>query len=309
MQERILVYGGTGSGKSYSWLTIARTKPNDTFYCIDTDRAISRMLGTEFKDLKNIKLYACRDWKVCEKALAEIKPMIKEDDWLIVDMADALWDFVQSYYTQEIFHKNIDEYFLQLRKSIAGGSKIEAFKGWTDWQIINKLYQDYINTIMYDLPSNIFITAKASKYSSDDGDEPSLKDAFSMVGFKPEGEKRNAYRVHTVLFLNHDTFGYYITTVKDRGRQQLKQFPYKNFAETYQKVIDDIKITEEVDENTASRTEAIEQEQYKAFGKWLDKNHVRWSEAYQILGITENDKIADYNTARNKIKEAKGILQ
>ena len=33
-RERILLYGGTGSGKSYAWLTLAKHYPASKFYCI-----------------------------------------------------------------------------------------------------------------------------------------------------------------------------------------------------------------------------------------------------------------------------------
>ena len=77
MQERILVYGGTGSGKSTGWLTIARQQPDNTFYCIDTDKSVARLLGTEFKDVKNVKIFPCRTWQVCDKTITPLIPTIK----------------------------------------------------------------------------------------------------------------------------------------------------------------------------------------------------------------------------------------
>ena len=309
MQERILVYGGTGSGKSTSWLTIARQHQIDLsksiFYCVDTDKSTERLLGTEFKDIHNVKVIPARTWETAKKALEELAPTLTKDDWLIIDKIDPLWSFVQNYFTQNTFHKSIDEYFLQLRKSLNGGSKLEAFKGWTDWNVMNATYQALIDPVMYDYDYNIFITAKSKDYDpKSDTEDVELKESFSVVGHQPEGEKRNADRCHTVLYFNHDINGYYATTVKDRGRKQLKEFPFKNFAETYNKIINDEMPTMEVNE---IRDAANKEQQYKTFGKWLDKNHVRWTEAREILGIGENDEIVDYHVAQNKIKEAKGI--
>ncbi len=297
MQERILAYGGTGGGKSYAWLSLAKSTQSVKFYCIDTDKAIHRMLATEFKELSNVIVKDCRDWHKCDLALDEITKIVKEEDWLVIDMVDALWDFVQSYYTQQIFSKNIDDYFIQVRKSLGGGAKLEAFKGWTDWTVINKLYQDFINRVTYDLSCNIFLTAKASKYNSSQDDEPSLRDSFSVVGFKPEGEKRNAYRVHTVLYFNHDAFGYYVTTVKDRGRQQLRGMAFNNFANLYDDVINNKEIKPVESESSITSDDIL----YKAFGRFLDKNKIKWSEAKEIAG--ENGEIADYKIAQIKIKE------
>ena len=45
-------------------------------------------------------------------------------------------------------------------------------------------------------------------------------------------------------------------------------------------------------------------EAMRAFGKFLEKNHISWSETFRILGTRD---IADFKEAYNKVKEAKGI--
>lgn len=309
MQERIMVYGGLNSGKSTGWLTIARQQPENTFYCIDTDKSTARLLETEFKDVRdkgNVQIILCRTWETSKKTLEELIPTIKETDWLIIDKINPLWDFVQNWFTQGVFHKNLDEYFMQLRKSLGGGTKLEAFKGWTDWNVINPAYQAVIDPTMYNFDYNIYITAGSKAYDPKaDFEDVELKESFSVVGHQPEGEKRNGDRCHTVLYFNHDINGYYITTIKDRGRQRLREFPFDNFWQTYSKVIAEETLIAEPNE---SRDVYNKEQQYKTFGKWLDKNHVRWSEAREILGIGENDEIVDYHEAEKKIKEAKGIL-
>ena len=312
MQERIMVYGGTGSGKSTGWLTLARQQPENTFYCVDTDKSSLRLLNTEFKDVLekgNVKVLHCRTWESCKQTLESLIPTIKENDWLIIDKIDPLWSFLQNWYTLKVFNKNIDEYFLQLRKSVGGGSKLESFKGWTDWAVINSTYQSLIDPVMYDYDYNIYITAKSKDYDpKGELEDAELKESFSVVGYQPEGEKRNADRCHTILFLNHDSFGYYMTTVKDRGRQQVKEYAFTNFAETYQKIIDNIQITEAATPKSGARAEAKADAEKISFSKWLDKNHVLHSDAVKILEIESLDAITDYKSAQNKIKEAKGIL-
>lgn len=239
-RERILLYGGTGSGKSYAWLTLTKYYKDSKFYCIDTDEAIARMKRYEFKDSNNIELYTSRDWKTCKSSLFTIQQVIKSNDWLIIDMLDTCWDYVQSYFVEEVFNKRIDDYFIEARKSAAPGTKkLEALKGWVDWVVINKIYQDFINSVMYNMQCNVLVTAKASKLETTD--ESDTQDIFSIVGFKPDGEKRNAYRVHTVLYLNHTFDGYHITTIKDRGRKVFDNELLKNFAEQYTKLIEESK--------------------------------------------------------------------
>jgi hypothetical protein len=239
VKERILVFGLPGSGKSYSWLSTALAYPNKKFYVIDTDSAVERMMTTEFTGLKNIELYSAPDWLSCCKALDTIKTKITSNDWLVIDLLCSTWSMVQNYFVSEIFRKDAGDYFLQIRKEMkAGSSSLSVLKGWTDWVTINRMYEDFINLACYQLPCNVFFCCKASKLNAEDDAE--TKDVFSQFGCLPGGEKKNIYRVHTVLLLAHDKHNYYLTTVKDRGRIRVENMaltPEANFAVKYLQMI------------------------------------------------------------------------
>jgi hypothetical protein len=239
LRERILTYGQPGSGKTYAWLQIAQAYPKRKFYCIDTDDAIPRLLATEFSQLQNVLTYPALDWQSAAKALELIKVKITANDWLVVDMLDSVWDFVQSYFVEEIFNKDIGVYFLQTRKMMkSDASSLNALRGWTDWSVVNKLYQSWINEICYQLPCHIYFTCKATKLSTED--DATTQDMFSVFGAKPEGEKRNCYRVHSVFLMSHDRRGFYLSTVKDRGRIPLQSIPLtpeQNFASRYLQLV------------------------------------------------------------------------
>ena len=235
IRERILVYGQPGSGKSYAHLKTAEAYPGSKFHIIDTDDSIPRMLDGEFSHLDNVEVYPAQDWFGCRRALDDIKPKVTSKDWLIVDMLCSAWDFVQSFFVEEIFSEDIASYFLQVRKELKeGASNLSALKGWTDWSVINKLYQSWINEITYRLPCHIFFACKATTVRSED--ELAIRDLYSTFGARPEGEKRNTYRVHSVFLLTHDRDGFYMSTVKDRGRVRLENTPLTpehNFATKY----------------------------------------------------------------------------
>ena len=235
IREKILGYGQPGTGKSSAPLRIAEAYPRSKFYIIDTDDSIPRMLNSEFSHLGNVEIYPAQDWVSCCKALEIIKPKVTGNDWLVVDMLCSVWDLVQSYFVEEIFDKDIGNYFLQARKEMkAGSANLSALKGWTDWSVVNKLYQAWINEITYRLPCHIFFTCKATKLSRED--DENTRDTYSIFGVRPEGEKRNAYRVHSVFLFTHDRNGFYISTVKDRGRIRLENAPLtpeQNFATKY----------------------------------------------------------------------------
>lgn len=235
-QERILVYGSAGSGKTYAWLSLARLNPESIFHCIDTDASIDRMLQTEFSDLQNVKVYPARSWQKLEQALNLIESEAKSGDWVIVDMLCSCWDFAQAHFVEQIHGKKIDDYYMEARKSMKKGERLQAISGWDGWSVINKFYQDWINHICYELPQcNIFFTAKSTTIASTD--DPEVKDIFESIGAKPEGEKRNYYRVHTVLYFAHSTASYVMTTAKDRGRKRFFAEPVNNFGKQYIAII------------------------------------------------------------------------
>ena len=117
LQERILVGGSAGVGKTYSWLTIARNCPKNKFYVIDPDDGVRRVAyevdeedNRVFPDLSNIVYYNTPTWYSSDaeayaklpsaKPIADsnmpcyrsgvadawklIKPKLKADDWVIV---------------------------------------------------------------------------------------------------------------------------------------------------------------------------------------------------------------------------------
>ena len=118
-------------------------------------------------------------------------------------MLCSIWDFVQTFFIEEVFNQDTGSYFLQARKELkAGASSLSALKGWVDWAVINKLYQGWINEINYKLNCHVFFTCKATRISKED--DPGIQDIYSIFGVKPEGEKRNIYRVHSAFLLSHD---------------------------------------------------------------------------------------------------------
>lgn len=234
-QERILVYGSAGSGKTYSWLSLARANKEVSFHCIDTDASVPRMLNTEFRDLLNVEVYPARKWDKLEIALALIEQKAHKEDWLVVDMICSCWDFAQAHFVEQIFGKKIDDYYMEARKNLKQGKQLQAIGGWDGWSVINKFYQDWTNRICYDLPYNVFLAAKSVSLTTSDDQE--VKDIFESIGAKPEGEKRNHYRVHTVLYFAHTIDKYLMTTAKDRGRKKFFAEPVIDFAKQYGEIM------------------------------------------------------------------------
>ncbi|GAI87778.1 unnamed protein product [marine sediment metagenome] len=265
IRERILSMGITGSGKSYQWLKLADillpTKAR--FRCLDTDNDIPYMLETQFPQLLprnggNVYVHAAIDWPDYKLGVAWLqrKPInkdylelltpdvrkdlsipIKDQDWVVVDMADNAWDTVQRYFTSEVFGEDLGDYFLQMRKLIQqrGGKdrhgKVatsvapEAFDGWKDWSVMNKLYYDWIHPIVYQIPCHVYATTRPERIDKAEKNAEILS-LFGGLGVRPAGQKKLGGQMHTIFLMIPGEEKWFITTAKDRaGRPYFKKTP------------------------------------------------------------------------------------
>lgn len=250
IRERVLAFGPPGSSKSYQWLRLARwlKKKDAQFYVIDTEDAIPRMLQEEFPDLDadnggNVHVYPVFDWPDYMGAQQEIRKLAEEGDWIIIDMADEPWKAVQNYFINEVFQKDIADYFLEARKQLAArGDKtdkgktaknLQVMKGWLDWPVINKIYDSFMLPLIYQTKAHLYMTAKANSVSSDD--DKGTREIYGSFGVRPAGQKNLAHQVHTeFLFqLGSDFESWEITTVKDRGRKYFDHRSLLDLAKQY----------------------------------------------------------------------------
>ncbi len=265
IRERILTMGITGSGKSYQWLKMAESQleTGAIFRCLDTDNAVTYMLETHFPHLKpenhgNVYVYPMFEWPEYKQAMAwlmrkpidaavlktmgdelamDYKKPIKDNDWAIIDMADNAWSSVQRYFTTEVFGADMGDYFLETRKQLrARGDKDskgktatsivpEALKGWTDWVVINKLYDDFILPIVYRLPCHIYMSTKVETVDRGEKDAE-IRMLYGDIGVRPSGQKKLGHQVHTIFLMIPGADKWMITTVKDRaGRTYFSKTP------------------------------------------------------------------------------------
>lgn len=238
-RERILLIGAPGSGKSTAHLNIARfhqsTRSLAVFRIMDTDAAINRMLDSGYSSLTNVEVYPTYDWSDYLNNTKKILSISKPDDFIVVDMISSAWEAVQEYFTNEIFQKGIGDYFLEARKSVTSKDKnLQAFDGWRDWVVINGLYRDWINPLIFRSRSHVIGVAKADSINQDKERDKQTRMTFGPYGVKPVGQKHLGFQFHTLLILMESTPNdYTITTVKDRERPKLIGESYNSFANTY----------------------------------------------------------------------------
>lgn len=240
--ERILVMGGPGTGKTTAYLNIARwsqdTGSDATFHVLDTDRALTRMLGSHtsrYQDLTNVNVLPTLDWRDFEGNLSRVLREAKPQDWLVVDMIDAAWDNVQEYFTEEVFSKDMGSYFLEARKALADGDKtLKAFDGWKDYTVINAIYKTWIKKLINRSACNVLCCTPATPISRDN-DSSELVSLLGRYGVKPQGQKSLAFQFHTLLLLSRNNKGHWTVTTcgKDRERRELEGAVLNDFTESY----------------------------------------------------------------------------
>ena len=244
-RERILNYGGPGSSKTRSWLTIAemyrKTKTSGTFYHLDTDDAYWANVE-EFPELpdsgKVVSNYAY-DWEGYQALANEYKSKATPDDWIVGDLFDKGWEEVQNYYCQQTFGMDLADYFLMKRKEDEEkkkkGKNFQPLEGWVDWSVIKPMHAQFANNLIFRHPAHVYLAA-TQKPVSRGTDKNDIIDTFGHLGSKPGGEKSiGVHGVNTVLKFSQKKPGTWtMDTAKDRGaREMMIGVENKNFALDY----------------------------------------------------------------------------
>lgn len=228
IKERILLFGPEGSGKSVCPFSIAQicelNNYNARFYIIDDDgESAERTRFMLYPTLTNLDITEVHNWENLTAAVSRVKSLAQPHDFLIVDLLCRTWDFVQDYFTRQVFGKSQDEYFMDARKRIQQSTKKEApgaLEGFRDWQYIKQLYKAFLNDILFEAFCNVICTSLPSLLDEKMDDKDS-KNLYSRIGFKPAGQKKIGAAFHTVMYVNSFSGEHYITTVKDRCRTHL----------------------------------------------------------------------------------------
>jgi hypothetical protein len=243
-RERILEFGGAGLGKSYDYYCIARlaklTKSDAIFYVVDSDVSAWRMLSDPaFAKLigddgmpTNVVVEEVEDWEGLMKAMEKIHKKMRPQDWLMVDMISPLWDWVQAAFTEKVFSKDLDDFFVAARIAAKGQKESNAFEGWKDWPVINAMYGKFTKMLLT-CKGNLYVTAEQKKLSGETA-EKDTRAMFAMFGFIPVGQKRTPHLFQTVLWKIATTpETYELTTIKDRSREKMAGMAVGDFAKDY----------------------------------------------------------------------------
>lgn len=218
-RERILAYGGPGSGKTYGAFKIAEKLEGDVYF-IEIDPTLDEYEESgEFDEVfKRTQVYKVRSFPDLVNAMDRIEGQTKPDDLIIVDDAGSPWTMARDYFVS--VSKDQDSLADQLDSFNTSGTFGSIEYG--DWGDVKKLYRMFSNTILME-DAHLYLTAPMKELVEAGSITPSqtIQRAYGAIGAKPAGEKTLGHMVRTVLFLqgsNPKTWR--MTKVKDRQRDK-----------------------------------------------------------------------------------------
>lgn len=258
-REKILIYGGTGSGKSKALLSIVRAFPDNTCFMIDTDDGIGKSiiaLGGE-EAFPNLEYRLVDGLGGIYTAFHEAQKMLQRGDWLLLEHVGRYFQVAQDYYSQKVYQIPAAERALEVKarrktqqrppEDEGGSATVWDAKEWAD--IRNLHNANLMDIILSRSPYNVAATAGAKEIIPFfTGKEKNRlvreqRDIFTPYGFYPEGQKQLHEKFETIVFMERVKTGkgksFVFHTLKDRerGLEEDIDFTDEEFWETYCNVV------------------------------------------------------------------------
>lgn len=225
--------GPTNSGKSTCWVRWGEwmEKTGDgNVYVGDTDFATERMLGGGYEgDVKiggvewakygNIHVSTLMEWSDYIAFSDFCAKIPGRDDLVVVDMINKAWEEVKQDFAQQVYGKDMDEFFLeakmrQVKAGKEGGNAFADSHGQT-WDVINKRYARFMTGAVYRTKAHVLACTPADKIDRD-RDKGEVLNLYGRYSMKPQGQKHLGHAFHTILLVSEERKGHIMTTVKER---------------------------------------------------------------------------------------------
>lgn len=242
-QERILLFGIEGTGKSEAWLSIAaeyhRRGMDERFLVVDTDGSAGYSMLAH-GELDNVWIWDASDpdgllvrpdgdmedcgtqWEAFTTAATEIRAMKPgRGEWVVIDRIDRLWDAVQSWWIEEAYGEDEDAYWAELRaeqikmKEEAGrGTERDygGFQGNRDWVQIKRVYTKGVLGLLSGPPCHKLAVAIEKDIFEQDKRASQLRSLYGET--MPAGKKDQGADFWLTVHLKQTPGGEYLAFVR-----------------------------------------------------------------------------------------------
>lgn len=254
VRERMLIFGGPTVGKTTAYWQLARalydSGSSAQVFVVDTDETSKKFrMSPRYRDLVNVRLYPAVSrtpddkrvtFEILLDSCREICSLAKPHDWIICDMANAPWREAQTFARLKLKgRRDIAEAAvasLEFRANWDGkGKEPSDIEGW-DWGTVNDLYFAFARPILFESLAHTLWCAPGAAWEPRDTLEKDQEKRrmYAIANAKPSGTQKDLiHMVDTTLYLSRTQIGRYMTTLKDREREELVNAPLDNWVDDY----------------------------------------------------------------------------
>ena len=245
--ENILIYGESGTGKTYIALQKAKEilekDPKARLFYFSTDMGYRKVVQQpEFEILRReaynpqtgegrVFVFEPKTIKEAIKAKEAIKPILQPNDLVVFDLVDWIWDAAQYDFLLKMTNGNPELMVEYIESAAQDKKKFGLFEG-NMWTYIKTL-ADRVNELLIRNPicSVIAIAREKEPFALQQIDNVWQK--FNMPG----GQKELRYEFNTVVKVKYVSGKRYFIVVKSRDREiDEKEYEYsENFWELFEK--------------------------------------------------------------------------
>jgi len=212
VRERLCIYGPPKVGKTHLFFTIAKWHQDlgsdAKFYALSTDTSYDVLsMNPEFCELTNIVWEDVVYFQDYLDAARKFNSLMRPQDWLSVDLMADAWPAVQDEYARVLTKESgADLEDIGDLWATSGKSDDYPITGW-EWGMPNARYRILANNLILRCPGHTFLVygqkelMTGSKSGRSD-ETQQTKEMFGHLGVKPNGQKDDPFRYHTILHVD-----------------------------------------------------------------------------------------------------------
>lgn len=237
-KERLLFFGGAGSGKTTLSLSVVKYVPGKLWVVeSDISAAWNRAIEVEYADWSGqIDVCEAYDWEsfltAFGRALTNADP---EKDWIVLDSASPItYNWCQDWVLEQTMGTDLGGALVELRAKYNDPKDYQGnMLNILPWPIVKKEYSKLWRGVQR-WKGHMIMTAQAKKIGYFERDDSQLQRIYGPVGAFPEGQDNVRHAMSTTLFLqNPRADRWTMTTVKDRNRPMMVDVQVDDFGVDY----------------------------------------------------------------------------